>query len=136
MATVKGKQGISERILYPTTEVINLILSVAVTDRKLSFQQVKHLGTKQRFVSHNRAGNPEKLSVRKTARLYIRFHLLSRIITRVVSQNNIKDSTCICVGKSTNYYTVSPSFSLFIRRFTLTRLVKLHNFLTHCGPGI
>jgi len=61
MISVQGKQGISERNLYHTTEVINLILSLAVTDIKLSFQQVKDLGTKQPFVSHNIAGNPEKI---------------------------------------------------------------------------
>jgi hypothetical protein len=41
--------------------------------------------TKQPFVSHNSAENPEKLSSRKTACLYICFHLLSRRITRVIS---------------------------------------------------
>jgi len=70
MTSVQGKQGISERNLYPTTEVINLILSLGVTDTKLSFQQVKHLGNKQPFVSHNSEGNPEMLSVRKTVGLY------------------------------------------------------------------
>jgi hypothetical protein len=50
MTLVQGKQRISERNLYRTTEVINLILSLAVTEAKLSFQQVKHLGTKQGFV--------------------------------------------------------------------------------------
>jgi hypothetical protein len=102
MTSVQGKQGISERNLYQTTEVINLILSLAVTDMKLSFQQVKHLRTKQPFVSHNRAGDPEKLSVRKTAFFYICFHILSRRITTAISQNNIKVVTCIFVGKSTN----------------------------------
>jgi len=35
MTSVQGKQGISERNLYYTTEVINLVLSLAVTDNKI-----------------------------------------------------------------------------------------------------
>jgi hypothetical protein len=86
MTSVQGKQGISERNLYHTTRVINLILSLAVTDTKLSFQQVKHLGTKQMFVSHNSAGNSDKLSARQTACLYIRFYLLSGRITSNITK--------------------------------------------------
>jgi hypothetical protein len=95
MTSPPGKQGINETNLYPTTEVINLISSLAVTDTKLSFQQVKHLGNKQPFVSHSSVVKPEKLSVRKTDCLQINFHLLSRRFMRVMSENNIKLNTFI-----------------------------------------